>query len=615
MREGIEIMSGFVGFIDNSKNKKDLIKKMTDKIAHRGPDNEGYFVDDVIALGSRIIYDRKEKYKIPFNKENLVISIDGRITNSGELREDLALKGYKFELNTDEELIFFGYKEYGVDFFNKLNGLYSFVIWNKLEEELTLVKDVYAGKPLYVYENDDVFMFASEIKSFLEHPKFVKELNVERLPEYLTFEYLPDEETMFKNVRNLSNGKYFVFKNGKLIEHIYNEIRFSFDYSKSLEDWADEIEEAMADSVKRNNESDFEIGSFLSSGVDSSYVAKEKRKLGELKTFSVGYDENEYSEISYAKELADRIDSEFITETVSSEDVFSNLDKIQYYLDEPLGNPSLLPLYFLTKHAKNYVNICMSGEGADELFGGYNYYKEPIEYAGYRKTPKAIRKGIAKTVSVFPHFKGQRFLIRASKDIEERFFRHEYVFSASERKKVLKNEYNYEPPYKFTQKYFNKVKDVDDVSKMQYVDMHTWMIYDINLKADKMSMANSLELRMPILDRKLLDIALQIPVEYKVSKEETKIAFREAAGRELPQKTATKRKLGFPSPLNIWLREDRYYNQIKEMFESDISKEFFNTDYLMDMLNTHKSGKDGNMKKIWIIYCFLIWYNEYFVKR
>lgn len=609
-------MSGFVGFIGRKKvdEKKNLAQKMNDLIAHRGPDAEGYYIDESIAIGHRALYAADKNPEFPYVDGNLVVALDGRICNREELNSELRDQGADFKTDSDEECIAKGFALEGLDFFKKIRGLFSVAIWDKDEEELTLLKDIYGSKPLFYYSNED-FLFGSEIKAFLAHPDFVKEVNRDRLPEYLTFEYIPDEETMFKNVYMLLNGECLIYKNGKIEKKIYDEIKYNIDQDKPMSYWVDEISKAMKEAVEINNKANSQVGNFLSSGVDSSFVVKEKSKLGPVKAFSVGYNDDKISELSYAREFAEKIGVDFNAKVINGDDTFENIGKIQYLLDEPLCNPSLLPLYFLSQYARKDVKFVMSGEGADEMFGGYNYYKEPVEYQGYRKLPKFLRSFNAKVAKALPKIKGRRFLIRANKDIEERFFRHEYVFSKEERKKVLKGNYDYKDPSYFTKDIFARVKNLDDVTKMQYVDMHTWMLYDINLKADRMSMANSLEVRMPILDRKLLDIATRIPTKYKVSKKQTKIAFRNAALREIPEKTAEKKKLGFPVPLNAWLRDDRYYPIIKEKFNSDFAKEFFNVDYINEILEIHRSGKDGYMKRIWIVFCFLVWYEEYFIKR
>ena len=284
-----------------------------------------------------------------------------------------------------------------------------------------------------------------------------------------------------------------------------------------------------------------------------------------------------------------------------------------YHMDEPLGDASAVALYFLSKEAAGHVKVVLSGEGADELFGGYNIYREPHDLAGFQKLPYVLRKGLASCASALPfRFKGKNFLIRASKPVEERFIGNAFMFNEKERSRVLKNptgKYNHT---ELTKPFYDKVKNQDDVTKMQYIDINFWLIGDILLKADKMSMAHSLEVRVPFLDREVFDVARHIPTKYKVNNQNTKYAMRMAAHRYLPDMVAEKKKLGFPVPIRIWLRDEKYYNVIKKAFHSEAANKYFNTDVLMQYLDEHKEGKADNSRKIWTVYMFLVWYEDFF---
>ncbi|MDQ5984149.1 MAG: Asparagine synthetase [Eubacteriales bacterium SKADARSKE-1] len=613
-------MCGFVGFIGLGPTdiKKQIIKSMADTIIHRGPDDEGYYVDESIALGFRrlSIIDLGGGSQPIYNEDNTkVIVFNGEIYNYLEIKEDLIKRGHTFKSDVDTEVILHGYEEYGKEILQKLRGMYAFVIWDKSSGKIFGARDIFGIKPFYYYLNNNTFLFASEIKAFLPHPNFEKELNEERLPDYLSFEYIPDDETLFKNVYKLLGGHYFIYENGEITIKKYFDINYDIDNSKSLEDWENIITKTVRESVKAHEISDVEVGCFLSSGVDSSYITTEISKDIKTKAFSIGYKEEKYSELPYAQAFSKQLGIDFFMSKVSSDEIFNMASTIQYHMDEPLPNPSALPLYFLAKLASEKVKVVVSGEGADELFGGYNYYMEPIDYENYKKVPLAIRKVIAKVIKILPDMPGKRFLIRASQPIEKRFIRNNYVFSEKERKKVLKNTDKLIPTENVTKPYFDKAKELDDVSKMQYVDIHTWMAFDILQKADKMSMASSLELRVPFLDKEVLKVAMQIPAKHRVTKENTKLALRKAAIKQMPARTANKKKLGFPVPLNDWLREDKYYNMVKNAFESDVADKFFNKEFILSLLEEHKIGKNGGMKKIWSIYSFILWYDEFFVKR
>ncbi|MBQ3151283.1 MAG: asparagine synthase (glutamine-hydrolyzing) [Clostridia bacterium] len=612
-------MCGFVGYIDAEIPVKDsCIKAMADTIIHRGPDQDDYYIEDGAALGfRRLSIIDLENGSQPIENEDgtKVLVFNGEIYNFQEIREDLINKGHTFRCHADSEVILHGYEEYGKDILNKLRGMFAFVILDKKTKKLFGARDIFGIKPFYYYLRDDVLLFGSEIKSFLPHPSFVRELNAERLPEYLSFEYIPDRETLFRNVYKLLGGECFTYENGKLTTERYFDFKYEIDNSKTIDEWADIIADTFAKSTAAHKISDVEVGCFLSSGVDSSYTVHELNKLQKLKTFSVGYAEEKYSELSYAQEFAKVEGVENYANKITADDFFFSFPTVQYHMDEPLPNPSAVPLYHLAKNASKYVKVVLSGEGADELFGGYNYYKEPLDYEKYMKVPQPVRTVLGTVASRLPSFHGKRFLVRGRYRIEERFIRNNYVFDWKERGRYLKGNLPSRNPAVFTKPHFDKVKDLDDVTKMQFADLNTWLLYDILQKADKMSMASSLELRVPFLDREMLKVALSIPAKHRVHKDKTKVALRLAASKQLPQKTADMKKLGFPTPLNDWLCQEKYYNLVHEAFTSDVADEFFNKAAILSLLEDHKNGKAKNMKKIWTIYTFIVWYREFFINR
>ncbi len=612
-------MCGFVGYIDDETKEEDSrIREMADKIKHRGPDQDDYYVEDGAALGFRrlsIIDLDNGSQPIENEDGTKVLVFNGEIYNFQPMREELKKLGHVFKTATDSEVLLHGYEEYGAELPKKLRGMFAFVIWDKTEKKLFGARDIFGIKPFYYYMNDGVLLVGSEIKSFLPYPGFKKELNEARIPEYLSFEYIPDHETLFKNVYKLLGGECFTYSNGQMKIERYFKFRYNIDESKTLDEWADTITAAFAESTSAHKIADVEVGCFLSSGVDSSYTVHELAKLQKLKTFSVGYEEEKYSELSYAIEFAKTDGVELFPIKISADDFFGIAPTVQYHMDEPLPNPSALPLYFLAKKASEYVKVVLSGEGADELFGGYNYYKEPLDYAKYMKVPQPIRTAASVLASKAPRFHGKRFLVRGRYPIEERYIRNNYVYDFTERDRYLSKKIPSKNPAVYTKPHFDNAKGLDDVTKMQYADINTWLLFDILQKADKMSMANSLELRVPFLDREMLKVALTIPSKYRVRQDKTKVALREAASRQLPAKTANMRKLGFPVPLNDWLKQDKYYNMVLDKFNGDTAKEFFNIHNITQLLNDHRDGKASNMKKIWSIYTFIIWYEEFFVKN
>ena len=617
-------MCGFVGFTNCIDDSNKALENMMNRIIHRGPDSGGSYIDGDIALGFRrlSIIDLEQGDQPILNEDSSkILLFNGEIYNFRSIREKLVEAGHIFKTKTDSEVLLHGYEEYGKNLLNMLRGMFAFVIWDKNTKELFGARDFFGIKPLYYSLSGKSFLFGSEIKSFLPHPHFKKELNTAALENYLTFQYSPQTECFFKNVYKLPAAHCFTYKNGELNIERYWEIKFEADEKPDLESWVNKISDTFHDSVEAHKIADVEVGSFLSSGVDSSYVAA----VADVdKTFTVGFGKDEkYNEIGWAKEFSKAIGKENTSKVISPEEYWGSLEKIQYHMDEPLADPAAVALYFVCNIASQKLKVVLSGEGADEIFGGYNVYSEP-DGTFYDKLPKRLKRGIGNIAGKLPAHRGVNFFIRKGKELEERFIGNAYMFTPEERKQLLKIKTDAPDPTVITKPFYDKVKDKDEVTKMQYLDLHLWMTGDILLKADKMSMANSLELRVPFLDKEVMAVAEKIPRKYRVTHKETtdehtkyitKYAMRLAAKKDTPPqtaKTAAKKKLGFPVPIRVWLREDKYYNIVKDKFTGTAARKFFNCDILMKLLDDHKNGKCDNSRKIWTIFIFLVWYGVYF---
>ena len=606
-------MCGICGFTGNIDNKTEVLTNMMNKIIHRGPDSGGQHIDDGIALGFRrlSIIDLDHGSQPMYNEDNsIVITFNGEIYNHLELREELIAKGHVFRNRADTEVLLHAYEEYGEAMLGRLRGMFAFVIWDSNTGSLFGARDFFGIKPFYYGVVDGELVYGSEIKSILEYPTYQKALNEEALENYLTFQYSVLPETFFKGIFRLMPAHCFTFKNGEMNIRRYWEPKFEADETKTLEEWVEEIDAAMQNSIESHKISDVEVGSFLSSGVDSSYVAA---CFHGDKTFTVGFDYEKYNEIDYAKALSEKIQIKNYSKLIRTEEYWDAIARIQYHMDEPLADPSAIALYFVSQTAAEHVKVSMSGEGADEFFGGYNIYREPFSLAPMKRVPKPMRKAMAGLVSAIPFsFKGKNYLIRASKDVEERFIGNAFMFDIKGRERILKHPTGRYDFKALTKPFYDKVADKDDVTKMQYIDMHFWLIGDILLKADKMSMAHSLEVRVPFLDKEVFEVARKIPTRFKVNEHNTKYAMRQAAHKYLPDMVAEKKKLGFPVPTRIWLREDKYYQIVKEAFTSEAANRYFKTAELLKLLDRHKAGKEDNSRKIWTVYMFLVWYQEYF---
>ncbi len=612
-------MCGFIGFTNKINDDGTVLRGMMDKIIHRGPDSSGEYVDENVCLGFRrlSIIDITDGEQPMFNEDGtLIVTFNGEIYNHAALRRKLIECGHTFRTShSDTEVLLHGYEEFGADFVKELRGMFAFVIYDKKSGKIFGARDMFGIKPFYYTTMGNSFIFGSEIKAFLPHPEFKKELNEDALAHYLSFQYSPTEETFFKGVFKLPPAHYFVFDGEKIEKTRYWRPNFEAEEG-SLDYYSDKVDAAVRESVKAHKIADVEVGSFLSSGIDSSYIA-EAAKVD--KTFTVGFespDGDHYNEISYAKNFADTIKVENISKVITPEEYWGEFASIQYFMDEPLADPAAIALYFVSRLASEHVKVVMSGEGADELFGGYRIYQEPLTLTAYDAIPFPIRRFISKALELLhiPRVHGVNYLIRRGQTIEERFIGNANIFSALEREKILLRGKGIASPKELCKKFYDEVADKDTVTKMQYLDINMWLMGDILLKADKTSMANSLELRVPFLDKKVMELAEKIPLYCRVNRKSTKLALRSAAQKTLPPLTAQKDKLGFPVPIRVWLKEDKYYEIVKESFLSDTAKKYFNEKRLIALLDRHRSGKEDLSRKIWTVYTFLVWHKEYFEK-
>lgn len=607
-------MCGICGFTGKIEQRENTIQKMTEVITHRGPDSSGFFTDDYISMGFRrlSIIDLDQGDQPICNEDgSLVLTFNGEIYNYKDLKKELEECGHTFSTSSDSEVLVHAFEQWDEDMFSHLRGMFAFAIYNKNTKALFLARDFFGIKPLHYTMIGDDFCYASEIKSILEHPDFVKEFNEKALDHYLSYQYCPQPMTFFKDVYCLLPGHFMWYKDGVVETQRYFESRFRPDPEMTEEEAVDKIEAVFENSVNAHKIADVEVGCFLSSGVDSSYVST---YFKDQKTFTVGFDFGErYNEITWAENLSKEIGVEHHAKLISSEEFWAAVPKVQYHMDQPLADPSCIALYFVAKLASEYVKVVLSGEGADELFGGYTCYNDPRVFKIYQKiVPYCIRRAIGAVCKKLPDIKGRDYLIRATHPLEKRFIGNAYMYDQKQKKALLKNPTVASDPSRLVRRLYNRARRYDDVTKMQYLDINMWMVGDILLKADRMSMANSLELRVPFLDKEVFEVASTIPTELRVNKFNTKYAMRQAAARHLPDQTAQKEKLGFPVPTRVWLRDEQYYNIVKDAFSSPTAEKFFNTDILIDLLDEHYIEKEDNSRKIWTVYVFLVWYQIYF---
>ncbi len=608
-------MCGFVGFTDGKtpEEKQKIVHKMADRIVHRGPDSDGYFTDDTVALGFRrlSIVDLAGGDQPIYNEDGTkVIVFNGEIYNHKELRAGLEECGHIFKTNADTEVILHGFEEYGCELFPKLRGMFAFVIYDQKTGEMVGARDYFGIKPFYYYKTEKDFMFASEIKGMLDHPDFVKEVNRKALKMFLVFQYSVFEETFFKNVFKLKPGHYFRYQNGNFETKPYFEVEYN-KQDLGYEEHRRQIKEALENSVKYHQiTADVEVGSYLSGGVDSSYVVSVARPD---KTFTVGFDIDGFDETALAHEFSELCGINNDRRMISKEEFFDALPKVQYHTDEPDANLSAVPLLFLSRLASEKVKVVLSGEGSDEMFGGYNEYPETKGVKMYLALPQGLRRGMAAVAKKLPHFPGKNTIIKYSKPFCERYLGHAQIMDEAEANRILCDDLKDNmTTTDVLRPYYEKVKDCDDVLQKMYIDMHFWLPQDILLKADKMTMANSLELRVPFLDKEVWQVASRVPTKYLVRGMRTKAIFRDVADEKMPADWSGRRKLGFPVPFSKWIREETYYKRVKEVFAREEVDLFFDRAVINKLLEDHYKGTANNGRKIYNIYTFLIWYNVYF---
>ena len=610
-------MCGFVGFTGNHEKRKEILQNAMDRIVHRGPDMSGEYYDNNISLGFRrlSIIDLSTAGKQPMTSEDgdYTLVFNGEIYNFPSLREQLHAIGYEFKTSSDSEVLLTAYREWGEKTVYHLRGMFAFVIYDKKKSQLYGARDFFGIKPFYYATlSTGDFIFGSEIKSFLEHPDFKKSVNKKALKPYLTFQYSSMEETFFEGVYKLPQAHYFIYKDGKMKTERFWDIDFR-NGGMSFDSAVEMLDSTVRESVRAHKISDVKIGAFLSGGVDSSYITA---AMMPDKTFSVGFEyEDVFNETDDAKELSRILGIENYKKIITADECFDAFPAIQYHMDEPQSNPSSVPLYFLTKLAAEQVTVVLSGEGADEIFAGYEWYHDSPRIKNYKnKVPLGIRKLIASGAKKMPYFKGHDMLIEAGSLPEDYFIGQAKIFSEAESDSILSADYKNAPSVReITAGIYKNVAGKDDLIKKQYLDLNLWMPGDILLKADKMSMAHSLELRVPFLDKEVMAFAETIPSEYKIMNGETKYVLRKAADRTIPNEWAMRPKNGFPVPIKFWLREKKYYEIVKSYFEADYAGEFFDVPKILSILNDHYNGKSNNQRKIWTLFTFLTWYKDFFV--
>lgn len=610
-------MCGFFGFLPKKEieiNDNSIFKEATNIIHHRGPDDNGFYENEQVFFGFRrlSIIDLEGGHQpLSYLNNRYWIIFNGEIYNYLEIKEELISRGHEFNTSSDTEVILAAYHEYKEDVVNHLRGMYSFLIWDNIEEVLFGARDHFGIKPLYYAHTSLGTFFGSEKKSIDFALKEIQTLEMDKvaLHHYMTYQYPPEPFTMHEEVNKVLPGHYFKLKrSGNMEFEQYFKPKFE-SVKNDFEELKNEVLETLRKSVQMHMRSDVPVGSFLSGGIDSSIiVALAKEVNPNIKTFTVGFEREGFSEIDLAKETAEYIGVENIHKVITAQEFLEELPKIVWHMDEPVADPAAIPLYFVSKEAKKHVTVVLSGEGSDELFGGYNIYREPLDLQKFYNLPKTIQNGLKRIGKVIPEgVKGKSYIERASQSIEQRYVGNAKIFGEVEKQLVL-NSYDENLSYEtYTKPFYDEVRNYDEPTKMQYIDMHTWLRGDILVKADRMTMANSLELRVPFLDKEVFALAAKIPTEYKLTDSTTKYILRQAAKEIIPEGAMNRRKLGFPVPIRHWMK-DEWYCWIKALLEEEKENPYVNTKYILELLKEHREGKIDNSRKVWTVVIFLLWY-------
>ncbi|HCU3069392.1 TPA: asparagine synthase (glutamine-hydrolyzing) [Clostridioides difficile] len=553
----------------------------------------------------------------PFEKDGKVIVFNGNIYNYHEIKEELIKKGHNFTTNDDIEVLLASYIEFGKNCVHKIKGMFNFIIYDRENESIFGARDLFGIKPLYYINKENAIIFSSEYKFLLEYMKNLN-INERSLQSYFSFQYVLPEDTMIQGIRLIPAGHYFRVENGILSLKRYNKLEFrsstKFFYTKNhlgnRDVNEDDIRNIVVDSIVTHIEEEKEIGTFLSGGIDSSIITTVASQINpNIKSFSASFSVKGYSELEVAKKTADKLGIENIQINITQDEYIKSLPNVIYSLDDPIADPSEVGLYFLIKEAGKHVKVALSGEGADELFGGYNIYKEYSTMKSVVNSPTYIKSILGRVSELMPNIKGRNYLYRATTPLEKRYIGNAKVFENSEVKRFFfkykeKNIYEYllSNLYRDAQK-----NNYDYISKMQHIDVNTWLQGDILQKISKLSTAEQVELRVPFLYKDVFDVAKNLRMEQKINKNNTKVLLREAFREIVPEHVVQRKKLGFPTPIRVWLK-DSLGDIVKETIYNSNVDEFIDKKYAIKLLDTHLKGHRDNSRKIWTIFTFCLWH-------
>ena len=617
-------MCGITGFVTDSTRlgnqleRAETLERMCTVISHRGPDDQGTMVNDVVALGMRrlSIIDLSGGHQ-PMSSGDFTLVFNGEIYNYRELREQLQARGYRFQTKSDTESILHSYEEYGDNCVDHLRGMFAFALWDANKRKLFIARDRVGEKPLYyTLTKNGTFVFGSELKCLLEHPDVEREIDPEALDAYLTFGYVPDPLSIFKGIKKLAPGYSLTLIDGNVSVKQYWDFPYEQAEERSEDDYVEELRQRLQESVRMRLVSDVPLGAFLSGGVDSStIVALMAQEMSEpVKTFSIGFAEDSYDELKYARLVAQRFGTDH-HELIVTPDVCNIVDELIRHFDEPFADQSAIPTYYVSKLAREYVTVVLSGDGGDELFAGYTRYAVDLKRQGFERLPRFLRQNVMKSLSEhLPHgARGRNYLYNVALDPIDRYIDNISVFTKLNRTSLYSQDFleslgGQQSAVAMYRELASHVDTGEPLERLLYLDSKTYLPGDILTKVDRMSMAVSLEARVPLLDHELIEFVGRMPASLKMRGDESKYIFKRAVENLVPKEILTRSKQGFGVPIGAWIN-DQLRERTHETLKDRVTRErgYFRPEYIDVLLAEHERGRRDHSAALWTVLMFELW--------
>ncbi|BAM46988.1 asparagine synthase (glutamine-hydrolyzing) [Amphibacillus xylanus] len=600
----------------SSEESQDDTSQSSQQMQNLGPISDPFFQNKYVKFAMPqscgVNQEQTNQFYVS-NDKSFAVIFTGQIDNAIELRKHLQESGYVFNSNSVSEMLLHLFVEYKARAFKKLRGRFAIAVWSQEEKTVYAARDRLGLQPLY-YHITNESLYISSSKKLLNDNTSNTQLNRQALQYYFNFQYVPEPFTLDKRVNRLEAGHYLFHKYDEQVQiHRYWQPSFSHLFLQQ-DQWVKRIQDSLIESVSKQMKSDQRIGAFLSGGIDSSFIVSIAKQINpSIKTFSVGFEQEGFSEVDIAKQTAAELGIENYAKIITAEEYIKNLPQIIAQMDDPLADPSCVPLYFVAQEARKHVEVALSGEGADELFGGYRIYREPLSLKVFDYIPTKMKEMLHRLAQMMPEgVKGKSYLERGTIPLKDRYIGNAKMFENDELNSVLMHHDPNITYQQITEPLYQDVSTLHPVEQMQYVDLHTWLRGDILMKANQMLASHALELRTPFLADRVIDLAMGIPVNLKIAKGTTKYILREAAKGIVPEHVIDRKKLGFPVPIRHWLKNEMY-DWAKQVINESETDELINKAYFIKLLDLHRQGKNDYSRKIWTAIIFMIWH-RIFVK-